>query len=75
MKDRYSRQELFSPIGKEGQKKIKDKHVLLVGAGALGTASAEVLVRAGIGEQTIVDRDYYVERKLNIRATKLKVQR
>ncbi|MGF6947599.1 sulfur carrier protein ThiS adenylyltransferase [Neobacillus sp. B4I6] len=58
MKDRYSRQELFSPIGKEGQKKIKDKHVLLVGAGALGTASAEVLVRAGIGKLTIVDRDY-----------------
>jgi sulfur carrier protein ThiS adenylyltransferase len=56
--DRYSRQELFSPIGKEGQKKIADKHVLIVGAGALGTASAEGLVRAGIGKLTIVDRDY-----------------
>ncbi|MFC3882190.1 thiazole biosynthesis adenylyltransferase ThiF [Bacillus songklensis] len=58
MNDRYSRQELFSPIGKEGQKKIADKHVLIVGAGALGTASAEGLVRAGIGRLTIVDRDY-----------------
>ncbi len=56
--DRYSRQTLFAPIGEEGQKKILKKHVLLVGAGALGTASAEALVRAGIGKLTIVDRDY-----------------
>ncbi|WP_078412967.1 thiazole biosynthesis adenylyltransferase ThiF [Priestia abyssalis] len=58
MNDRYSRQELFSPIGKEGQKNIADKHVLIVGAGALGTAGAEGLVRAGVGKLTIVDRDY-----------------
>ncbi|WP_044894380.1 thiazole biosynthesis adenylyltransferase ThiF [Bacillus alveayuensis] len=58
MDDRYSRQKLFSPIGKEGQKKIMNKHVLIVGVGALGTASAEGLVRAGIGKLTIVDRDY-----------------
>ncbi|MDQ1005159.1 sulfur carrier protein ThiS adenylyltransferase [Neobacillus niacini] len=58
MNNRYSRQELFSSIGKEGQKKIANKHVLVVGAGALGTASAEGLVRAGIGKLTIVDRDY-----------------
>lgn len=55
---RYSRQELFTPIGKEGQKKIRDKHVLVVGAGALGSANAEMLVRAGIGKLTMVDRDY-----------------
>lgn len=55
---RYSRQELFSPIGKVGQKKLKDARVLLVGAGALGTSSAEMLVRAGVGHITIVDRDY-----------------
>ncbi|TMU87374.1 thiazole biosynthesis adenylyltransferase ThiF [Bacillus sp. BHET2] len=57
-KDRYSRQTLFSPIGTEGQQKIQGKHVLIVGAGALGTGNAEVLVRAGIGKLTIVDRDY-----------------
>jgi sulfur carrier protein ThiS adenylyltransferase len=56
--NRYSRQELFSPIGKEGQQRIFDKHVLIIGVGALGTASAEALVRAGIGKLTIVDRDY-----------------
>jgi molybdopterin/thiamine biosynthesis adenylyltransferase len=55
---RYSRQELFSPIGAAGQAKIRKKHVLVVGAGALGTGSSEALVRAGIGKLTIVDRDY-----------------
>ncbi|MFB7640090.1 thiazole biosynthesis adenylyltransferase ThiF [Peribacillus butanolivorans] len=58
MNERYSRQELFSPIGVEGQQKISKKHVLVIGAGALGTGSAEGLVRAGIGKLTIVDRDY-----------------
>jgi sulfur carrier protein ThiS adenylyltransferase len=56
--DRYSRQELFTPIGKEGQKKIAAKHVLIIGAGALGTGNAEAFVRAGIGKITIIDRDY-----------------
>ncbi|WP_211655517.1 MoeB/ThiF family adenylyltransferase [Planococcus alpniumensis] len=58
MNERYSRQELFEPIGIAGQKKLKKKHVLIVGAGALGAGSAEMLVRAGIGKLTIVDRDY-----------------
>jgi sulfur carrier protein ThiS adenylyltransferase len=58
MHDRHSRQELFPPIGKEGQVKIRSKHVLLIGAGALGSANAEVLTRAGIGRLTIIDRDY-----------------
>ncbi|WP_341518532.1 thiazole biosynthesis adenylyltransferase ThiF [Bacillus paramobilis] len=58
MNNRYSRQELFSPIGEEGQRKIREKHVLIIGAGALGSASAEMFVRAGVGTVTIVDRDY-----------------
>ncbi|MEH7304163.1 thiazole biosynthesis adenylyltransferase ThiF [Neobacillus drentensis] len=58
MINRYSRQELFSPIGKDGQQRISDKHVLIIGVGALGSACAEALVRAGIGKLTIVDRDY-----------------
>ncbi|MFF1992565.1 molybdopterin-synthase adenylyltransferase MoeB [Bacillus mycoides] len=58
MIERYSRQQLFTPIGKEGQEKIRNKHVLIVGAGALGSASAESFVRAGIGKLTIIDRDY-----------------
>lgn len=58
MKDRYSRQALFQPIGKVGQEKIRRKHVLILGCGALGTANAANLVRAGIGKLTIIDRDY-----------------
>lgn len=58
MNHRYSRQELFSPIGKAGQQQISTKHTLIIGMGALGSGSAEALVRAGIGQLTIVDRDY-----------------
>lgn len=58
MLERYSRQMLFAPIGFEGQKKIRSKHVLIIGAGALGSSNGEVLTRAGIGKLTIVDRDY-----------------
>lgn len=46
--ERYSRQTLFKGIGYEGQQKISQKHVLIVGMGALGTHVAEGLVRAGI---------------------------
>ncbi|MDR4410426.1 thiamine biosynthesis protein MoeB, partial [Bacillus anthracis] len=58
MNNRYSRQELFSPIGEEGQQTIREKHVLIIGAGALGRANAEIIERAGVGTGTIVDRDY-----------------
>jgi sulfur carrier protein ThiS adenylyltransferase len=58
MNERYSRQVLFPGIGKEGQEKISRKHVLLIGAGALGSGDAEVLARAGVGKITIIDRDY-----------------
>ncbi|WP_085507091.1 ThiF family adenylyltransferase [Thalassobacillus devorans] len=58
MAERYSRQERFAPIGKEGQALLAEKHVLIVGAGALGSANAEMLARAGIGRIRIIDRDY-----------------
>lgn len=58
MNNRYSRQILFAPIGEEGQNKLREKHVLIIGAGALGSGNAEMLARAGVGELTIVDRDY-----------------
>ena len=56
--ERYSRQMLFKHIGTSGQEKIMNAHVLIIGMGALGTHLAEGLVRAGVGELTIVDRDY-----------------
>jgi len=58
MENRYSKQELCGFIGYEGQTLIRKKHVLIVGAGALGSASAEMLVRSGVGTVTIIDRDY-----------------
>ena len=58
MNERYSRQILFKNIGVEGQEKIAQKHVLIIGMGALGTHLADGLARAGVRKLTIVDRDY-----------------
>jgi molybdopterin-synthase adenylyltransferase len=49
---------LWPPIGIEGQKKLRAAKVLLVGCGALGSMLANLLVRAGVGRLTIVDRDF-----------------
>jgi molybdopterin-synthase adenylyltransferase len=56
--DRYSRQILFRPIGREGQNRLAQSRVAIVGCGATGSALASLLVRAGIGHLTIIDRDY-----------------
>jgi adenylyltransferase/sulfurtransferase len=56
--DRYSRQILFSGIGREGQSRLAQSRILIVGCGALGTAQAESLARAGVGTLRIVDRDF-----------------
>ncbi|MBZ0135961.1 MAG: ThiF family adenylyltransferase [Planctomycetes bacterium] len=61
---RYSRQELFSPIGLDGQRRVRESRVLLVGCGALGTHLAEFCVRTGVGELVIVDRDIVEESNL-----------
>lgn len=58
MNERYSRQILFREIGREGQERLLDSCVLLVGCGALGAAHAEMLARAGVGTLRIVDRDF-----------------
>ena len=55
---RYQRQMQYEPIGPEGQRKLGQARVLLVGCGALGTVLAETLVRAGVGHLKIVDRDF-----------------
>jgi molybdopterin/thiamine biosynthesis adenylyltransferase len=58
LQDRYSRQVLFAGIGEEGQRRLLASRVVLVGCGALGTALANLLVRAGIGTLRIIDRDF-----------------
>ena len=57
-RERYSRQILFAGIGAAGQQKLLDSHVAIVGCGALGSFHAEALARAGVGQLTIIDRDY-----------------
>lgn len=54
---RYSRQELFGPIGPEGQARLAAARVLVAGCGGLGTVSASLLGRAGVGFLRIADRD------------------
>ncbi len=56
--ERYSRQMRFAGIGPDGQQKLSTSRVFLCGCGALGTALAESLVRAGVGFLRIVDRDF-----------------
>src|SRR5581483_11602813 len=59
--ERYSRQIRFGPIGEARQQRLTSTRVLLVGLGALGTVSADQIVRAGVGLVRLVDRDF-VER-------------
>lgn len=63
-REKYSRQILFQPIGAEGQEKLLRARLVIVGCGALGSAQANALVRAGIGALRIVDRDYVEESNL-----------
>lgn len=56
--DRYSRQILFAGIGREGQSRLAISRALIIGCGALGSAQAEALARAGVGKLRIVDRDF-----------------
>jgi adenylyltransferase/sulfurtransferase len=62
--EKYSRQVLFSPIGAEGQEKLRQSKVVILGCGALGTAQANAVVRAGVGTVRIVDRDFVEESNL-----------
>jgi molybdopterin/thiamine biosynthesis adenylyltransferase len=55
---RYSRQELFAGIGRDGQAALRRSRVALIGCGALGSVLADTMVRAGVGSLTVVDRDY-----------------
>ena len=64
MSNRYARQILFYGIGETGQKTLREKSAAIVGCGALGCTSANLLVRSGLGYLKIIDRDFIEESNL-----------
>lgn len=54
---RYSRHILLDEIGIEGQQKLSDAHILVVGCGGLGAAALPYLAASGVGTLTIADFD------------------
>src|SRR6202012_719191 len=58
------RQIRFTPLGADGQKSLADSTAVIVGCGALGTAQAALLARAGAGTLRLIDRDYVEESNL-----------
>ena len=61
---RYSRQILLPDLGMEGQKKLKDGSVLVIGAGGLGSPALYYLTAAGVGRIGILDFDTVDESNL-----------
>lgn len=64
LRNRYSRQTIFPPIGEEGQAKLVNSRAVIIGCGALGSNIAILLARAGVGSLVIVDRDFIEEHNL-----------
>jgi molybdopterin/thiamine biosynthesis adenylyltransferase len=56
--ERYSRQARFWGVGAAGQEKLRAARVAVVGCGALGSVAVDLLARGGVGEITVVDRDF-----------------
>jgi len=54
---RYSRHILLNEIGVEGQQRLREAHMLVIGAGGLGSPAALYLASAGVGKITLVDGD------------------
>jgi len=65
---RYARQTAFPGVGKAGQERLLKARVAVVGAGALGAASCEQLVRSGVGFTRVIDRDVLEESNLGRQA-------
>src|SRR3954452_14944020 len=63
-RERYSRHTLISEVGVEGQLKLLEAKVLLLGAGGLGSPAALYLAAAGVGTIGIIDMDVVDESNL-----------
>ena len=62
---RYARQELVSQIGKEGQRKLAESKVAVVGCGGLGSPVLTYLALAGVGTLRFIDCDTVSVTNLN----------
>jgi len=62
--EKYSRQILFAGVGREGQERLLNSRVTVIGCGALGAMQIETLARAGVGHLRVVDRDFVEESNL-----------
>lgn len=62
---RYGRQILYPNFGEEGQKRLKESHVVVAGLGGLGCAASTYLACAGVGHITLVDCDFVELSNLN----------
>lgn len=56
-RERYAKQIRYTPIGEQGQTRLNEARVAIVGVGALGGAIANQLTRAGVGFIRLIDRD------------------
>lgn len=54
---RYQRQVAIPEIGENGQLRLTDSHVLIIGCGGLGSAASLYLASAGVGKLVVVDDD------------------
>ncbi len=55
---RYARQQILPEIGPAGQAALAEATVAVAGCGALGSAAAAILARAGVGHLRLIDRDF-----------------
>ena len=55
--ERYARHIVLPQIGGAGQRRLKSAHILVVGAGGIGSAAIPALAGAGVGRLTIIDDD------------------
>ncbi len=65
LNERYARQIVLPEIGDEGQQKLKECSIVVIGAGGLGSPALLYLAAAGIGNITIVDGDVVEETNLH----------
>ena len=61
---RYHRQTILAEIGSHGQTLINKSKIAIIGLGALGTVAAELLLRTGVNNLTLIDNDTIEESNL-----------